>query len=181
MLSFGKPLPNRCSLLSCGDHIILTQAVLERVPVLAVEECNPFRLLPEVLADRIKLLSEHPDRGVGVAAGEGELGQHVLLLSESLGRRAVVDEEQGRLTLEALVEGPEVDVEPLPKLVCEYDPGILPDPRPLLVSLIVFGSGAHDHDMPEDPAVGSLEEVEGKDCLPTAGLPTDNSRVGVGW
>ena len=81
-----------------------------------MKESNPFCLLSEVLPDCVKFLSEHPDRGAGVAATKSQLGQHVLLLGESLGRSAIVDEVKGRLTLEALVEGTEVVVEPLPRV-----------------------------------------------------------------
>ena len=142
-----------------------------------MKESNPFCLLSEVLPDCVKFLSEHPDRGAGVAATKSQLGQHVLLLGESLGRSAIVDEVKGRLTLEALVEGTEVVVEPLPR-VYDEDLRILPDPRTLLVCLVVSCSWAQDHDVPEDTAVGAFKEVKDKDCLPAAGLPTDNRRVG---
>ena len=145
-----------------------------------MKESNPFCLLSEVLPDCVKFLSEHPDRGAGVAATKSQLGQHVLLLGESLGRSAIVDEVQGRLTLETLVEGTEVVVEPLPR-VYDEDLRILPDPRTLLVCLVVSCSWAQDHDVPEDTAVGAFKEVKDKDCLPAAGLPTDNRRMGVGW
>ena len=48
-----------------------------------MKESNPFCLLSEVLPDCVKFLSEHPDRGAGVAATKSQLGQHVLLLGES--------------------------------------------------------------------------------------------------
>ena len=145
-----------------------------------MKESNPFCLLSEVLPDCVKFLSEHPDRGAGVAATKSQLGQHVLLLGESLGRSAIVDEVKGRLTLEALVEGTEVVVEPLPR-VYDEDLRVPPDPWTVLIRLVMQDRWTQDHDVAEDSAVGAFKEVEAKHCFAASRLPYDNRRMGVGW
>ena len=145
-----------------------------------MEESNPPSLLPEVLQDCVVLLRQHPHALLRMAAGESELRESVPLFGQRLGRRAVVYEVQGRLTLEALVAGTEVIVEPLPR-VYDEDLRILPDPRTLPIRLVVGGRGTEQNDMLKDPAVGTLEEVKSENCFAAARLPTDNRRVGVGW
>ena len=145
-----------------------------------MKESNPFRLLSEVLPDCVKFLSEHPDRGAGVAATKSQLGQRVLLLGESLGRSAIVDKVQGGLALKQLVEGPETVMEPLTR-VDNIDLRVPPDPWTVLIRLVMQDRWTQDHDVAEDSAVGAFKEVEAKHCFAASRLPYDNRRMGVGW
>ena len=145
-----------------------------------MKESNPFRLLSEVLPDCVKFLSEHPDRGAGVAATKSQLGQHVLLLGESLGRSAIVDKVQGGLALKQLVEGPETVMEPLTR-VDNIDLRVPPDPWTVLIRLVMQDRWTQDHDVAEDSAVGAFKEVEAKHCFAASRLPYNNRRMGVGW
>ena len=145
-----------------------------------MKESNPFRLLSEVLPDGIKFLSEHPDRGAGVAATKSQLGQHVLLLGESLGRAAVIYDVQSRLPLENLEEGAEAVMQSFTR-VDDINLGVGPDPWKVLIRLVVLYCGAEDDNVAEDPAVGALEKVQDKHCFPAARLPTDNRRMGFSW
>ena len=101
-----------------------------------MKESNPFCLLSEVLPDCVKFLSEHPDRGPGVAATKSQLGQHVLLLGESLGRSAIVDKEQTRLTLEDLIQSTKAVMQSFTR-VDDIDLGVGPDPCTVLIGLIM--------------------------------------------
>ena len=68
-------------------------------------------LLLEVLKDHIILLGEHPDRGAGVAATKSQLRQHVFLTGQSLACTAVVNDVQGWLALEDLIQSPKAVVQ----------------------------------------------------------------------
>ena len=92
MPSFCKQLPNCCSLLMRGDHVVFAESILETVSVLAVKHGYPAGLLPEILEDCIVFLGEHPDRGACVAATKSQLGQHVLLFGQSFACTAVVND-----------------------------------------------------------------------------------------
>ena len=61
MPSFRKQLPNCCSLLMRGDHVVFAESILETVSVLAVKHGYPAGLLPEILEDCIVFLGEHPE------------------------------------------------------------------------------------------------------------------------
>ena len=62
-----------CPLFSSRIHVVLPQAVFKAVAILAVEECDPARLLAQVCQDRVVFLGEDPDAYVGVAARERQL------------------------------------------------------------------------------------------------------------
>ena len=145
-----------------------------------MKESNPFRLLSEVLPDCIKFLSEHPDRGAGVAATKSQLGQHVLLLGESLGRSAIVDKKQTRLALEDLIQSTKAVMQSFTR-VDNIDLRVLPDPWTVLICLVVQDRWAQDHDVAEDTAIGAFEEVEAKYRFAAPRLPYNNRRMGVGW
>ena len=101
-----------------------------------MKKSNPFCLLSEILSDCIKFLSEHPDRGAGVAATKSQLGQHVLLLGESLGRSAIVDKKQTRLALEDLIQGTKAVMQSFIR-VDHMDLRVPPDPSAILVGDVV--------------------------------------------
>ena len=103
MFSQRKLVPNGYSLFSCGNYVILAEALFERNSILAMEEAHPLRLLPQILEHGIILLGEYPHRLLGVATGEGEFGEGVFLFRQRLRGAAVVDDEQGRLALETVI------------------------------------------------------------------------------
>lgn len=122
------------------------QAVLKRVPVFAMKESNPFRLLSEVLPDCIEFLSEHPDRGASVVATKSQLGQHVLLLGESLSCSAIVDKNQTRLALEDLIQSTKAVMQSFTR-VYNIDVRFPPDPWTVHICLAMQDRWTQDHNV----------------------------------
>lgn len=83
MLCLCKKLTGGGAFFSSWDHIILAEAVLERIPIFAMKEGNPAGLFAQVLQDGVILLGEDPDALLGMAAREGQLREHILLLGHS--------------------------------------------------------------------------------------------------
>ena len=124
-----------------GDHVVFAESILETVSVLAVKHGYPVGLLPEVLEDCIVFVGEHLDRGACVAATKSQFGQHVLLFGQSLACTAVVSDVWGGLTLEDLMPSTEAVMQPFTR-VDDIDLGVRPDPRGILVVLVVLDGGA---------------------------------------
>ena len=76
-----------------------------------------------------------------MTAGEGQLGEHVLLFRLRLSRTAVVNNVQGWFALENLVEGTEIVVQPF-SWVYDINLWVAPYPWALLVRFIVPCGGA---------------------------------------
>ena len=122
-----------------------------------MEECDPARLLAQVLQDWVAFLGEDPDAYVGLAARERQLWQHLFLLRQSLRGHAVVDYKKCWLALKHQVEGPQVIVKALTG-VQNVDLRVRPEPGALLVGLVVLYGGAQDHDVSKEPPVGAFFE-----------------------
>ena len=179
MLSFCKQLPNSCSLLTRGDHVVFTEGILETVSVLAVKHGYPAGLLLEVLEDAVVFSSQNPDELLCMSPTKSQLGQHVLLFGQSLASTTVVNDVRGWLALEDLIQSTKAVMQPFAR-VDDIHLGIRPDPWMVLISLVMQDCGAQDDDVAEDSPVGALEKVQGKDGLPAACLSTDDRRMGAG-
>ena len=121
-------------------------------------DSKPFRLLAEILPDCIKFLSEHPDRGAGVAATKSQLGQHNILFGESLGGGAIVDKKQTRLALEDLIQSTKAVMQSFTR-VDNIDLRVPPDPWTVVICLVMQDRWTQDHDVAEDTAIGAFKEV----------------------
>ena len=171
-----KLVPNGYSLFSCGNHVILAEALFERVSVLAMEQGHPLGLLSQILEDGVVSLRQHPNRLLGVATREGQFGEGISLLRHRLRGATIVDDVQGRLALEAVVPKAEPVVQSFTR-VDNIDLGVTPNPRTTLVGDVVLDGWTQDHYVPEDLAIGAFKEVKAEFRLAAPCLATNHGRM----
>ena len=177
MFSSSQLLPHRIKLFG-RDDVIFAQAIVEAVSVFAVKEGNPAGLFAKILQDCVVFLGQNPDGLIRMAAAESQLGQHVFLLREGFGSRAIVDDVQRPLPLKNPVEGAEIVVESFAR-VRNVDLRVAPPPGALLVSPIVSHRGAQEDDVSEGAPEWPLEEIQCKERLPTPSHSADDCRVWI--
>ena len=99
-------------------------------------------------------------------------------LCEGLCGRTIINDVKGRLTLETLIKGSKIVLQPFTG-VYDVDLWVFPDPGALLISLVVHDCGAEDNDVLKDSTIRPLQEVEDIHCFSTASLTTNDGRVWI--
>ena len=156
MLGPSQLPPHHFSLL-WGDDIVLSQALIDGVPILAMKDDDPPRLLMKVSQDTVVLLSQNPNALLCMVATEGKLRKHVFLFGDGFRSAAVIDYVQGQLALKHCIESPEVVMQPFTR-VHDVDLQLSPYPGGILIRTVVSDCGTQNDYVAKGATVGTFEE-----------------------